>query len=231
VQSKKNQVNSLLSKTKLEEKTYNQEIQKGKNEIANIRARIVLLQSGGRELSFEEALRLAQYAAGLTRVRAALILSVLWQESSFGRNLGECNYQIALRNRSETWINNQTRAFLQITSELNQDPGQTVVSCPIKDANGNYIGSGGAMGPAQFMPSTWLAYRNDVKGLVGHLPDPWKIEDAIVAMAYYLKLNGGLSDERRAAGAYFGKCSFGWVDYCDSVLARAEAYQKEIDKI
>lgn len=229
VQSKKNTKNTLLKKTKKEEAVYNKEIREDKNEIANIRAKIRLLQSGGRELSFEEAVDLAEYASSLTGVRTAFILSILWQESEFGSNLGSCNYKTALRNRSSSWITNQTNAFLQITEELGKDPEKTLVSCPIK-SNGKYVGSGGAMGPAQFMPSTWLAYRNDVKELIGHMPDPWAIEDAIVSMAHYLKINGGKNDERRAAGAYFGKCKFSWVDYCNSVIKRANAYQKEIDK-
>ena len=47
--------------------------------------------------------------------------------------------------------------FLAITQSLNLDPSEMMVSCP--NADGVY---GGAMGPAQFEPSTWDIYASAV---------------------------------------------------------------------
>lgn len=220
----------FLRNTKKEKEAYKSLVTGAQAEITNIRARIRLLQSGGRSLGFEEALDIAKYAESLTGVRAALLLSVLWQESNFNSNVGECDYKIALRG-NEDWANKQRKLFEQITREVGRDPDKTLVSCPLPDSKGGYLGSGGAMGPAQFIPSTWAAYKDNIGGLIGHSPDPWNVTDAIVAMAVLLKANGAPGNERRAAGAYFGKCQFGFVAYCDQVLARAKAYQSEIDKI
>jgi len=195
-----------------------------------VRERIRLLQSGGETLSFEQALKYAEYGAKLTGVRSAFLLAILRQESDMGANVGSCFYDKALRGKS---AEKRKQAFEQITKELGKNPATTLVSCPAI-YKGKYIGSGGAMGPAQFMPDTWLGYKNEVARLTGHNPpSPWSIEDAIVAMALKLKKGGASiqtrAAERKAAGAYFGKCKFGHIDYCDDVLALADLYQGEID--
>lgn len=224
VDKKKRKKNDLLSKTKEEEALYNKEISKNRGEIANIRAKIRLLQSGGRELSFEEAVDLVKYAESLTGVKASLILSVLYQESTLGQNLGTAYYKDAIINFTSDWRKKQREAFEQIIRELGRDPETTLVSRPPCFTKG--CGSGGAMGPAQFMPTTWLSYRDDVKNLVGHIPDPWDIKDALIAMALLLKDNGGSKDPWRAAAAYFGSCRGNWAFYCKKVVARADCYKK-----
>ena len=231
LQSKKNVKNKVLKDTNTEKIAYQSLVDGTREEIVNIRERIRLIQSGGKELSFEEAMDLAQLAESKTGVRAALLMSVLYQESKFNANVGSCHYKTAIRSHTESWRKRQREAFEQITKSVGKSADSTLVSCPIKNSKGNYIGSGGAMGPAQFLPTTWLAYSDEVRDILGHAPDPWNVRDSIMAMAVFLKANGALKDERRAAGAYFGKCKFGYVSYCDSVLNRASDYQKEIDRV
>lgn len=64
------------------------------------------------------------------------------------------------------------------------------------------------MGPAQFIPSTWILFDEQVSGITGRSPaNPWNIEDAFTASALLLAQGGANSrteaGEIRAAKAYF----------------------------
>jgi len=64
------------------------------------------------------------------------------------------------------------------------------------------------MGPAQFIPSTWMGYAERVAQLVGRpMADPWKIEDAFMAAAIKLANAGAIAKtraaERAASIAYY----------------------------
>ncbi len=64
------------------------------------------------------------------------------------------------------------------------------VSC----ARAGYIayGFGGAMGPAQFIPSTWNIYNDKVKSQTGSsIADPWNIKDSFTAAALLPQRFGG----------------------------------------
>ena len=55
------------------------------------------------------------------------------------------------------------------------------------------------MGPAQFLPTTWLAYEAEVARLTGHTPpSPWNIEDAFTAAALKLSRAGAVAKTRDA---------------------------------
>lgn len=84
------------------------------------------------------------------------MLAVLTQESNLGQNVGTCNRPTDPPNRHYTKIMHPTRDqhhFVTITKELGMDPNSTPVSCPMFES-GQQFGWGGAMGPAQFIPST-----------------------------------------------------------------------------
>jgi len=225
---RKNQTKKLiLDKTKGEESEYKKMLSQAQTELRQVKNKLNLLQSKGEQtLSLDEAIKIAQYASTLTGVRAALILAILDQESDFNRFTGTCHYQTALRGSHA-----QSKSiFEDICKRLGLDPDKEMVSCPLKNSKGKYVGSGGAMGPAQIMPFTWQSLEGELENLLGYIPNPWMPRDAVVAMALYLKRNGALTNERRAAGAYFGKCTFYGVDYCDDVISLARAYQREVDK-
>jgi membrane-bound lytic murein transglycosylase B len=97
--------------------------------------------------------------------------------------------------------------FLALGLQLGFDPHHQVVSCPIASAGG----WGGAMGPAQFIPSTWALYADRVaSGSGDSVANPWDPADAIMAMSFLLADNGasagGYTAEFNAAARYYA----GW---------------------
>jgi membrane-bound lytic murein transglycosylase B len=132
-------------------------------------------------------------------------------------------------NRAET----EKNAFLQITSRLGLDPNSVKVS------REPTYGCGGAMGPAQFIPSTWLAYEAEVARLTGHNPpSPWNTQDAFTAAAVKLARGGATTraGEEGAARAYVGgstKCGVGnpghiCTTYSRTVLQKAAEIEKNL---
>jgi peptidoglycan hydrolase CwlO-like protein len=189
--------------------------------------------------TFKEAYDIAKWVESLTGIRPAFLLSILQQESSFGKNVGQCHIadttsgasiHIRTGQRYSNGIH-PTRdipPFLVITSELGRDPLKTPVSCPLS------YGYGGAMGPAQFIPSTWMMYKDRLKGLLGRAANPWSIRDSFLASGVLLTDSGARARTRegewRAAMIYFSggttNSSFFW--YADQVVARADQFEKDI---
>lgn len=126
-------------------------------------------------------------------IRPAFLLAVITQESNLGNNVGTCNRPGDPPNKSYKVVMKPSRdqiPFEQITKQLGMDPSSTPISCPMYK-NGEQIGWGGAMGPAQFLPSTWLGYKDRVAAITGRSPaNPWNITDAFVAAALYLTDKG-----------------------------------------
>jgi len=149
---------------------------------------------GGTELTFGEALKLVQFYEEKIGVEAALTLSILSQESGIdgmiGKNLGKCTYNQFADNKAGTVMSNsQKTSFLRIIEDLGMDPNTTPVSCPIA-SDGAY---GGAMGPSQFMPTTWwdintgYGYKKRVGKVLGtSSPSPFRNLDAFTGTALYL---------------------------------------------
>ena len=90
------------------------------------------------------------------------------------------------------------------------------------------------MGPAQFIPSTWMGYRDKVTAITGKSANPWDIRDAFLAAALLLKASGAGSEsgEWAAAMRYFsGSTNPRFRFYGDSVVSLAEKYQEDIDNL
>lgn len=231
--------NSLLTKTKGLEQNYSQALSDSKKRAAEIRSRIYELFNTGTQINFGQALEIATFAGKLTGLKPAFLLAILTQESNLGKNVGTCNRKGDPENKSWKVIMKPERdhePFKKITAELDLDIDITPVSCPMRDKNGKQVGWGGAMGPAQFIPSTWMGYKDKVSSLTGKSPaDPWDIRDAFIASAIKLKAGGADGTDKndwRAAMIYFsGGTNPAFSFYGDNVIALKKKYQADIDEL
>jgi membrane-bound lytic murein transglycosylase B len=226
---------------KLTEEEYQQSLKEKEaveKRAAEIRSRIFELIGVPEAPTFGEALAIAEYVERVTGVRPALLLAVLTQESNIGKNVGQCFLKnpttgagvISYNGKAVSNVMKPSRdvqPFLQITKELGRDPYNTAVSCPMS------FGYGGAMGPAQFIPSTWMLYRDRLKEITGRPADPWDIKDAFLAAGLYLSdygaANQTYNSEWKAAMIYFsGSTNLRYRFYGDSVMSIAAGYEEDI---
>lgn len=244
ISSDKTEKQKLLALTASQEAAYKKILAERQARAAQIRAALFPLRDAA-PIQFEDALNYARQAQARTGVRPALMLAVLTQESNLGKNVGQC---YLTNNSTGAGVGKNTGTsfarvmaptrdippFLELARELGFDPHRQVVSCPIASAGG----WGGAMGPAQFIPSTWKLYAARVAEAVGiSVANPWDPRDAITAMSFLLADNGartgGYTAESNAAARYYA----GWGgantragrSYANQVMALAESIQKDID--
>ncbi len=234
-----NDQNILLSQTKGREADYQATLSDTQAQAVAIRSRLYQLLGVSTQITFGQAVQIAQWTKGSTGIDPAFLLAILTQESNLGQNVGTCNRPGDPPSKSYKVVMNSTRdipPFLQITQSLGMDPDITPVSCPMKDSKGNQIGWGGAMGPAQFIPSTWVGYKDKVAQLTGHSPaNPWDIRDAFAAAAIKLTSNGAdgtYQGEWNAAMRYFsGSTNSKYSFYGDSVMQTTAKYQSDISAL
>lgn len=228
----------------LTEREYQEQLQEKKEiqqKAAEIQTRIFELIGVPDAPTFGQAYEIAKRVERITGVRPALLLAVLTQESNIGKNVGQCYLKNSKTGAGIVIVNGKTlsrvmkpsrdvQPFLTITKELGKDPYSTPVSCPMS------FGYGGAMGPAQFIPSTWMIYRDRLKDLTGRPADPWNINDAFLASALYLGDFGAkkqtYNGEWRAAMIYFsGSTNLRYRFYGDSVMKITAQYAKDIAQL
>lgn len=230
---------ALLRDVQNKEANQEQELETLKQQAAKIRARIFELAATpmSEAPTFGEAYEIALWVESVTGVRPAFLLSILQQESAIGKNVGQCylspDPEENLRNRGmatpPSSKRNDVANFLIITKELGLDPYKTPISCPMS------FGWGGAMGPAQFIPTTWMNYRLRLQLILGRPASPWNIRDAFLASGLYLSDYGANTQtkegEWKAAMIYFSGSTTNpaYYFYADQVLKRADSFQRDID--
>ena len=220
------QKQQLLSVSKDKEKSYQQVLADKARRRSEILAVLFNLRDASA-IPFGKALEYANDASAVSGVTPAFILAIITQESNLGANQGSCyvtNFDTGAGVGSKTGtpfknVMKPTRdvgPFQDITIALGRDPAKTLVSCPIASAGTSSWG--GAMGPAQFIPSTWRGMASKVASALGvKTPDPWNPRDAIMASALFLKELGGVGNsytaQIKAACKYYGSggttCTYG----------------------
>jgi peptidoglycan hydrolase CwlO-like protein len=228
----------LLSVTKGQEQEYQKVLAEKRQKAAEIRAALFSLRDTAA-IPFGQAFEYANLASKKTGIRPAFLLAILTQESALGKNVGSCYLTnpttgSGVSIKSGSAITNvmkpgrDVEPFISITEELGFDPYKTLVSCP------QSIGWGGAMGPAQFIPSTWQLFKVRIANAVGvKVPNPWRAQDAFMASAIYLSDLGANSQsytsERNAACRYYSgsSCVAGSINmiYGEQVMYKAQTIQ------
>jgi membrane-bound lytic murein transglycosylase B len=233
----------LLNISKNKESEYQQVLaQKAKRKSEILTALFNLRDTSA--IPFSKALEFANFASKQTGIRPAFLLAILTQESNLGANQGSCyvtNMQTGAGVSSKGTVfpnvmkpGRDIQPFLDITALVGRDPNKTLVSCPYGS-----VGYGGAMGPSQFIPSTWQLLKNRIATALGvKAADPWSPKDAFMASSIYLTdLGAGAQSytaERNAACKYYSGRSCDSKKpsntfYGDQVLARAKSIQSNID--
>lgn len=234
-----------LKLTEAQYQKQQQEKAKADKNAAAIKARIFDVIGVSKAPTFGEALEIAKYVSNVTGVRPAFLLAILTQESSLGKNVGQC-YVTDFSTGSGTNLSGSVvkqrvmnpktiPTFVALTGSLSMDPKKTPVSCWIPMYSGGVpYGWGGAMGPAQFIASTWSSYTGPVSATTGVTANPWNIRHAFLASGLLLKDNGALTSESVAAAKYYCGGSYGRSEcrsYANSVLRFANQYEADIKAI
>lgn len=230
----------LLAESKQKEADYKKTIADRQKRVADIKARLFDLAGGSEAIRFDVALQYAENASARTGIDPAFLLAILKQESNLGANVGKCYLLDSTTGTGvsvttgKIWRNlmHPTRdvpIFISITNALSFNAFKTVVSCPIVGAGGY----GGAMGPAQFIPSTWKLFDSRISAITGSNPtNPWSPTDAFTAAALYLSDLGATgtstSAQKKAACKYYGSGSSS-CSYSRSVMSLKTSIQSDID--
>ena len=239
---KKQEKDELLRLTKGKEALFQQFLQSKKRDIATLKTQLFYLEKTG--ITAENAIQAADLAAKRAGIRTAFLLALLEVETgkqfedgviSVGTNLGTGNWKTDLydcyqRLQKKKTAEAQKTAFFTITGKLGLNPNTMPVS-----RKPNY-GCGGAMGPAQFLPTTWLHFEDRVAQLTGHNPpSPWTVEDAFTAAALFLADAGAdlqtPAAETRAAKTYISGRPTCTSYICRTYASRILSLAKDIGRI
>jgi len=182
-----------------------------------------------------------EFASKKTGVRKDFLMGMLVVESDLGRNTGACSYKEVEEGAEKAYQNGQLsyrayQTFLErretiknLAGSIGRDYEQVRVSCnPTR-----YAGTGGAMGIPQFMPDTWMLFKDKIGEIVEkENPDPWEIKDGVVAMALLLADTPGVTRhnyyaERNAAKMYLsGTTSWQYDWYANQIIYWAANYRR-----
>ena len=226
LKSTEKQKQDLVAAAKGQESIYLQIIAGKQRSASQIQSALFALAGASHSTSFGDMYSYAKEASAKTGVRPAFILAILREESDLGQNVGNCTYEKAMSPTRDI------PKFLTIMQQLGLDPDSQKVSCA--QSYGSY---GGAMGPAQFIPSTWMLYQNRIASATGqNPPNPWDPRTATFATAIYMEDLGAdagtAAAERRAALKYLAGSRWqnaAYAFYGNAVMGYADEYQQDID--
>ena len=160
-----------------------------------------------------ESLRQAESQFGVGK---AELVALFRLESNFGRNSGSYTvfnvfYTRLVQSEEERrwkWAAENLIALASFCRMTGEDCFQV---------KGSY---GGALGPAQFLPASVMAFGLDGNG--DSRVDPFDMTDALLSAANFLKQHGWNESPAVALGKYYGSS----VGYPDVVLAYAAALKR-----
>ena len=185
--------------------------------------------------------REAEFASKVTGIRKDFLMGSLVMESKLGQNIGGCTYkevEFGARDSyqkgllgAKAWetFKSRQRIIKDLAEDLGYNYEDLKVSC--NPPASLYAGTGGALGVPQFMPDTWLEYKDRIAVIVGkENPDPWDVRDGVVAMALKLSDVPGVSQhnvwsERNASKLYLsGTTSWRYDWYANEIQYWARNY-------
>lgn len=235
----------LLAISQQTEAAYQMQAAEKKARADRIRAALFPLANTTTKIDFGTALSYANDAQKKLGIEPAFLLAIITQESNLGSNVGQCyltNQQTGGgvgKNTGTPFANvmkpmglpgrkGDVEDFLRITGKLGLQWDKTAVSCPIAGV----AGYGGAMGAAQFIPTTWTMFESRLRNALGYDANPWSPKDAFMASAMYLTDLGAVGTSAaaqiKAACRYYGTggttCSYG-----TSVMRHKATIQANID--
>ncbi len=241
IAQKKQEKDELLRLTRGKEAVFQQLLKSKKQDIATLKTQLFYLEKTG--ISAQDAVTLADVAAKRAGIRTSFLLALLEVETgkqfedgviSVGTNLGTGNwrrdlYQCYLNLGKRSSAESEKAAFLLITADL----GLNADAMPVSRKPS--YGCGGAMGPAQFLPTTWLRFDDRVAQLTGHTPpSPWDAGDAFTAAALFLADAGAdsqtVAGETMAAKTYISGNPRCTKVVCRSYANRIVALARDIDR-
>lgn len=252
IQVKEREKNQILEVTKGEEAAYQAHLAQTQRTAAQLRAALFDLAGGGGRIPFTEAVSLAKFAGAKTGVAPAFILAILEQESEYGANIGQCTYNQLVQNKPVMGPGS-VPVFTVMADVLGFDINTQAVSCPISYGGVRY-GWGGAMGPSQFIPSTWALYggyvntgddkyvydsnQDAIRQLIGNNTpsSPFRNQDAFLATSLLMRDNGATSGSYKAEWTAAIRYYSGWNGinnpknhfYGDQVMERKARLEAEI---
>ena len=215
----------LVASARGQESVYQQVIASKQQTAAQIESTLFALRDT-KSISFGNMYAYAKEASLKTNVRPALILGILSEESNLGQNVGSGTWRVDMKSPRDT------DPFAQITVELGLNPDSMPVS------KKPWYGWGGAMGPAQFIPSTWQLYKERIAASTGqNPPNPWDPRTATFAAAILMMDNGADQQTRAAERLAALRYLAGWKNatksaysfYGDDVMDLADKFQQQID--
>ncbi len=247
IEMKEAEKSNILEVTKGQEAVYQAHLAESQRTAAQLRAALFDLAGGSGRIPFTEAVQLAKFAGAKTGVSPSFILAILEQESEFGANIGQCTYD-EIRNGRAAMGPGSVPVFKVMAEVLGFDMATQKVSCPLS------YGWGGAMGPSQFIPSTWALYGgyvntgNDVfvynaaqdslRQLLGiNSPSsPFRNQDAFMATSLLMRDNGATAGTYQAEWTAAIRYYSGWNGinnprnhfYGDQVMQRKARLEAEI---